>query len=298
MKDFRVAVVQMNCLLGANAENMDRHAEYVARAADEGADLVMFPEQSISGHWAEAGSNAAAESVPDGPSMQRLIELAANHGLFIAAGIGESAAGAVYNSFVIVGPEGFVGLQRKVHPSGDEYFFYRAGGGFDVFDLPFARVGVNICADGGYSESARVVALKGAEVLLCPNAARCGAAPADVEEERNRVAKVKAHRKLIDRVRARDNGMFVIVNDQVGVAGKIARASGFTGTADVVHAGGVLIVKPDAEVQAESRTDRFEEEMVVADLKAADLMKTRGRQCFNLTNRRPGAYGIIADPDV
>ena len=298
MKDFRIAVVQMNCPLGKNAESMARHAEYVARASDERADLVMFPEQSISGHWADAGYNAAAESVPDGPSTQRLIELAANHGLFIAAGIGESAAGAVYNSYVIVGPEGFVGLQRKVHPSGDEYFYYRAGGGFEVIDLPFARVGVNICADGSYPESARVVALKGAEVLLSPHAARCGAAPENVEEEQQRVANAKAHRKLIDRVRARDNGMFVIVTDQVGLAGRTAKPSGFTGTADVVHAGGVVIIKPSAEIQAESRTDRFEEEMVVADLKAEDLMTVRGRKCFNLTNRRPGAYGIIADPKV
>ncbi len=298
MRDFRIAVVQMNCPLGRNAESIDKHAEYVAKAAAEKADLLVFPEQSISGHWAEPGFNAAAEAVPDGPSTRRLIELAGDHGLFIAAGIGESAAGAVYNSYVLVGPAGFVGLQRKVHPSGDEYFFYRPGGGFDVFDLPFARIGINICADGSYPESARVVALKGAEVLLSPHAARCGPAPADVEDERRRVASAKRHRKLIDAVRARDNGLFVVVCDQVGLAGQVAAASAFTGSTDVVHAGGILIIKPDAEVLAESATDRFEDEMVVADLSAADLMAARGRKCFNLTNRRPGAYGIIADPNV
>jgi len=298
MKDFRVAAVQMNCPLGRNAESLARHADYVARAASAGADLVVFPEQSISGHWAEPGFNAAAEAVPDGPSTRELIALAAEHGLFIGAGIAESAAGAVYNSYAIVGPSGFVGLQRKVHPSGDEYFFYRAGGSFDVFELPFARVGVNVCADTNYPESARVAALKGAEVLLAPHAARCEAAPADVEEHRRRVAAAKARRRLVHAVRARDNGLFVVVADQVGVAGQVAARSAFTGTADVVHAGGVLIFKPDAELLAESATDRFEEEMVVADLAAADLASARGRPCFSLTNRRPGAYAIIADPNV
>ena len=298
MKDLRVAAVQMNVAFGHNAESLDVHADYVAQAAEAGADLVVFPEQSVSGHWAEPGFNAAAECVPDGPSTRRLVELAAKRGVFLAAGLAEAAAGAVYNSYLLIGPGGLVGVQRKVHPSGDEYFYYRAGGSFEVFDLPFGRIGVNICADISYPESARVVALKGAEILLAPHAARCGVAPADAEEEADRVRKAKDHAARIGWARARDNGMFLIHCNQVGVAGKVAAASGFTGTADVVHAGGILIHKPNGDLLAESKTTRFDPEMVVADLSAADLAAVRGGKCFNLTNRRPAAYGIIADPNV
>ncbi len=298
MKDFRIAAVQMNAGLGRSQENLKAHEGYVAAAAEAGAQLVVFPEQSISGHWAEPGFNAAAEAVPEGPGTRRLIELARARGIFIGAGLAEASAGAVYNSYVLVGPEGFLGLQRKVHPSGDEYFYYRAGGSFEVFQLPFARVGVNVCADCTYPESSRVAALKGAEVLLCPHAARCGPAPEDAQEERRRVAAAKARRRKVDGVRAMDNGLFVVVCDQVGLAGQVAAAGEFTHTRDVVHAGGCLILKPDGELLAESKTDRFEEEMVVADLAAADLAAARGRKCFNLTARRPGAYRIIADPEV
>ena len=298
MKDVRVAVVQMNVAFGRNAESVDRHAQYVGQAAEAGAELVVFPEQSVSGHWAEPGSNAAAESIPDGPSTRRLVELAARHGVFVGAGIAESAAGAVYNAYLLIGPAGLIGVQRKVHPSGDEYFYYRAGGSFEVFDLPFGRVGVNICADISYPESARVVALKGAEILLAPHAARCGAAPADADEEADRVGKAKDQAARVGWARARDNGMFLIHCNQVGKAGEVAAASGFTGTADVVHAGGILIHKPDGGLLAESKATGFAPEMVVADLSAADLDATRGRKCFSLTNRRPAAYGIIADPNV
>ena len=298
MKDFRVAAVQMNAGLGAQAENLAAHARHLAAAAGAGAQLVVFPEQSVSGHWAEPGFNAAAEPIPDGPSVCRLIELAGEHNIFVAAGIAELAAGAVYNTYFILGPDGLVGTQRKVHPSGDEYFYYRRGGSFEVIDLPFARIGVNVCADCNYPESARVAALKGAEVLLTPHAARCGAAPADEKAENARVSFGKERMTRILSVRASDNGLFVVHCNQVGVAGQVEKPSGFTGTRDVVHAGGVLIIGPDGQVQAESETNRFAEEMVVADLSADDLATVRGRRCFSLTNRRPEAYGIIADPNV
>lgn len=298
MKDFRIAAVQMNSGLGDNGENLKLHEQYMAEAAGAGAQLVAFPEQSVSGHWAEPGFSRAAEPVPGGPSTSRLVELCREHGLFAAAGLAELAGGAVYNSYLLVGPDGLVGLQRKVHPSGDEYFYYRPGGSFDPFDLPFARIGVNICADCTYPESSRVAALKGAEVLLCPHAARCGDAPKDAADQRRRVRDAKDHAGRIGSVRAADSGLFVVHCNQVGVAGQVKAASEFTGTRDVVHAGGVMIFKPDGQLLAESQTDRFEPEMVVADLRAEDLAAVRGRKCFSLTTRRPSAYGIIADPNV
>jgi len=298
MKDFRIAAVQMNSALGDNAGNLARHEPFVAAAAEAGAALVAFPEQSISGHWAEAGANAAAEAIPDGPSTQRLIALAGQHDIYIAAGLAEQAAGAIYNSYLIVGPGGVAGAQRKVHPSGDEYFFYRAGGGFEVFDLPFARVGVNVCADCNYPESSRVVALKGAEVLLAPHAARCGPAPADAEAERQKVERNKRNTRRVNTMRASDNGLFVVYCNQAGLAGQLAKPSGFTGTRDVVHAGGVLIFGPDGEVLAESQAENFADEMVLADLSAADLADQRGRQCFSLNLRRPAAYKVITDENV
>ena len=298
MKDFRVAAVQMNALLGKVEENLAAHEAWAARAADAGAQLVVFPESSVSSHLCEAGASRYAEPVPGGPSTQRLLAAAKRHGLFIGAGLAELANGAVYNSYVLVGPEGVVGVQRKVHPSGDEYFFYRAGSSFDVFDLPFARVGVNVCADNNFPESSRVSALKGAEVLLSVHAARCGPAPKDADDERARVRESKDSSRRRLRGRVVDNGFFLVFTNQSGLAGQVKEEGGWTNTRDVVHAGGVLIFKPDGEVIAESKGERFGDETVVADLKAEDLAAVRGRKCFNLTLRRPEAYGIIADTSV
>jgi predicted amidohydrolase len=298
MKDFRIAAVQMNGLLGRVEENLAVHERYVARAAEAGAQLVIFPECSVEGQWCEPGSSVAAEPVPDGPSSKRLLDLARRHGLYVGYGLAESAAGAVYNTYAIVGPGGFVGLQRKVHPSGDEYFFFRAGSSFDVFDLPFGRLGVNICADNVFPESSRVCALKGAELLIAPHAARCGAAPKDVEEERVRVRDNMDYYRKRYWCRVVDNGFFLVYVNQSGVAGQVKETSAWTGTRDVVHAGGIMVFKPDGSMLAESKSDRFGEEMVVTDPRAEDLVALRGRKCFGLLTRRPGAYGIIADTTV
>ena len=98
MEDFRIAAVQMNAALGGNAENLARHEAYIAQAAGRGAGLVVFPEQSISGHWAEPGFNRAAEPVPDGPSTRRLVELCRRHDVYVAAGLAEQSGGAVTSS--------------------------------------------------------------------------------------------------------------------------------------------------------------------------------------------------------
>ena len=127
-------------------ENLKKYFSYIEAAAAEGAKLIVLPEQSLQGYLPtlEAVSDETrayqlenAELVPEGPSTQLLIEKAKAHDIYIVWGMterDENDANVLYNSAVLVGPEGFVGKYRKVHQPGCESQIYTHGTKFDVFD--------------------------------------------------------------------------------------------------------------------------------------------------------------------
>ena len=280
MEDFRAAAVQMNAPLGEVEGNLDRIEGWTQRAASEGARLICFPELAVSGHWCDGEIWDVAEEVPGGLSCTRLERLAEELTCFLSVGIAELDAGLVYNTQMIIGPRGLIGKQRKLHMSADEYFHFRTGGSINVIDVGFCRLGIGICYDTVFPETARIAALKGAEVYLAPHAARCGQWTADADRQREKVATVKDHARMTFRSRACDNGMFVIYCNQAGPAGP-----------ETNHCGGILFVDPSGVVLAESETDVIEDDMVICDL-AAELYNARRRaRCFNLQTRRPEIYG-------
>ena len=119
MQDLTIAAIQMNAPVGEIERNLHTHVRLAKAAAGQGAELICFPELSITGHWCSGAVWSAAEAVPEGPSVQRMTTLAAELGVFISFGIAERDRGIAYNTQVVVGPEGYVGKQRKLHPSGD-----------------------------------------------------------------------------------------------------------------------------------------------------------------------------------
>ncbi|MGC9319744.1 MAG: nitrilase-related carbon-nitrogen hydrolase [Armatimonadota bacterium] len=282
MEDFRAAAIQMNAPLGQVEENLEQIEQWATEAAEQGAHLICFPELTISGHWCAGDIWDVSEPVPGGPSCERIERLAAELGCVISVGIAEREAGVVYNTQMIVGPEGLLGKQRKLHMSSDEYFHFRMGASINVIDIGVCRVGVGICYDTAFPETARIAAIKGAEVYLAPHAARCGQWIDDVEKQRQKVASVKENATMTFRSRAYDNGMFVIYCNQAGPAGE--------GTN---HCGGVLFVDPAGTVIAQSQAELIEAEMVVCDLEAEAYRSRRRSRCFNLQTRRPEIYGAI-----
>ena len=111
-----------------------------------------------------------SERVPDGPTTQACIELARQHRMHLVVGLPEQAGGQCYNSAIVVGPSGFLGSYRKTHLFCEETLFFSPGdSGFRVWDIGQARIGVMICFDWYYPESARTLALQGAEILCHPS---------------------------------------------------------------------------------------------------------------------------------
>lgn len=176
----RIATVSMQSDPRDKEKNFQKMASFIQDAAKEGANLVLFPEESLTGVGTEGmymicGEDRqfihhAAELVPEGKSTQKLIELARKHGLYICWGMAEKDPerfDVTYNTMVLVGPEGFVGKYRKVHlPLCERLIHYPGRDGYQVFDTSIGKIGIEICYDICFPEVARSLALDGAQIIL------------------------------------------------------------------------------------------------------------------------------------
>ena len=290
MHDFTIALVQHGSPVGHKQANLDSTTAWVHKAKKQGAALVCLPELNLTGHAGHPAMVTDAEPVPGGECVDRLCKLAAELGLYICAGIAEDDRGIHYNTQFVVGPDGYIGKQRKVHLSADEYYYFRGGTDLPVFDLPVARVGIIICYDNLLPEMSRSLAVKGAELLLCPHAARLGKWPRQAGDRRKAVQGVKDNWRLVHRCRAYDNGCYVAVCNTAGRS-----AVGIRGV-EANHAGGCLVVDPSGQVMAESRTKDVRDEILVVRLQAKPVADRRRSTCFNLQTRRPEVFAALSQP--
>ena len=164
----------------------------------------------------------------DGRIFRTIQEQAKECGIVVSYGFCELYRGTHYNTSALVGPDGLIGLQRKVHASYDEFFRFRQAYEWGVYDLGFCTVGTAICHDSDFFESWRILALKGAEVILLPHANRTMPAGGGVltfdgrERELTEEDMLRAQEELLEArpspprlhdFLARDNGVFAVFSD-------------------------------------------------------------------------------------
>jgi predicted amidohydrolase len=166
----RVAVVQFSPAAGELDVNFERVAgETTALGA---IDLVVFPELTVTG---PVGDRETAERIADtipGRISERLGAVAERSGAYLVAGLVERDAetGNLFNSAVLVGPEGFVGTYRKLHLTAEDRSWATPGNlGLPTFDIPLGRVGILIGYDTLFPEAARALAIDGADIIACPS---------------------------------------------------------------------------------------------------------------------------------
>lgn len=163
--------VQFDCRLAEPGRNADFVAgEIVDAVGETGARLVVFPEAALTGYVFESEAEALAGAIDAyGPELRQIASACADAGAWAVVGAVERAEGRLYNAAFLVGPDGVAGRYRKVHTLclGVDRFA-RRGDGFRVWDLPIGRIGLNICYDGTFPESARTLKLKGAELIVLP----------------------------------------------------------------------------------------------------------------------------------
>ena len=166
-----VACVQMRPEVGNKAKNVARSIECIEQAVGDGAQLVVLPELCNSGYVFENMEEAVAlsEPVPGGESCNTWSGLAAKLNVHIVAGINERDGDDLFNSSVVIGPSGHLATYRKVHLWNNENLFFKPGNlGFPVVDTPVGKLGTFICYDTWFSESYRLCAVQGADIICLP----------------------------------------------------------------------------------------------------------------------------------
>ena len=180
MNKIRVAATNVTPCFNKK-KNLEKLLSMIEKAAQSQVQLIVFPEQVLQGYLpclvGPLTSDTLryqvehAECVPEGNSTQAVIEAAKRYHMYVAYGMTERSKtnyGVLYNTAVLVGPEGYIGSYRKVHQPVDEKHVYYPGDKFSVFDTPIGRIGLEICVDSAFPESARELALQGAENIIHP----------------------------------------------------------------------------------------------------------------------------------
>ena len=285
MQDIRVAAIATINRPGEPQANLANHESWARRAADEGAELILFPEMGITGYWTDSRLWHVAEPVP-GPSIAELERVAKDLGVIVCAGIAEKEHDIVFNSQALVGPNGYIGKSRKLHIPIAEYAYWRGGYDAPVHDTGKCRVGINICFDNWFCESSRLVTLKGAEVLLSPWVWSKGKSTTKAEAvSANR--SWKEHGGRVFPARAYENGLFVVV---VNASGPVDE-KGFLYNGHPV----CLVYDPQGQKIAESDDDATGEAMVIATLKAETIDARRAEGHYHPKYRRPEAYSGLTE---
>lgn len=254
----------------------------LGQARERGAELLALPEAALGGYLSSLHGepdDQPPQLDPDGPEIRRLIALAGE--TVVVAGYCERAprdGGRPYNSAVCVTGDGVLGRHRKVHQPLDENASYAAGDGFTAFDTPVGRLGMMICYDKAFPESARSIALDGARIGVCISAwpaSRTNAAPVLADDRWTR------RFDLFDRARALENQIVWVSANQSGRWG------------DLRFMGHAQIVDPDGVVRA-STAERTGLAVARLDV-AAERAAVRAR-IDHLGDRRAAAYAPAPAP--
>ena len=165
---MRAGFYQFNPVFGEKEHNIATVADAL-NGID--AELMVLPEFFATGYQFISMDEVAhlAEKVPGGKTTEALVGLSHKHGLYIVAGLPEKDGKHFYNSAVITGPEGFIGVYRKTHLFFEEKLWFSPGNtGFNVFKTDIGKIGIMICFDWFFPESMRALALQGAQVIAHP----------------------------------------------------------------------------------------------------------------------------------
>jgi beta-ureidopropionase len=254
---------------------MDKHEAYIAQAADSGAQITCLQEIFTGPYFCaeqETRWYDSTELIPNGPTVQRMQELAKKHRMAIIVPIYEvEQAGVYYNTAAVIDATGnYLGKYRKTHiphvaPGFWEKFYFRPGNlGYPVFDLGFAKIGVYICYDRHFPEGARALGLNGAEIVFNPSAT---------------VAGLSEHLWKIEQpAHAVANGYFIGAINRVGTEAPW-NIGHFYGTS--------YFCNPRGQIIASASRDK--DEVLVADLDLDQIKEVRQTWQF-FRDRRPDAY--------
>jgi len=268
--------------------NIAKAKEMVQHAAARGAKIVLLPELFETPYFCQdqsAAHFALARPFEGNPVIAEFANLAAELGVVLPLSFFERANNVYYNALAMIDADGHVlGRYRKSHipdgPGYQEKFYFRPGdSGFQVWQTRHGRLGAGICWDQWFPESARIMALKGAEILFYPTAIGSEPPPAPPVDSRD-------HWRRVMQGHAAANYVPLVAANRIGAE------RGEAGT--LTFYGSSFIAGPTGEILAE--LGRAEEGVVVADVDLGAIAKARNSWGL-FRDRRPDLYGPLLTAD-
>jgi nitrilase len=254
--------------------DLQRIATLIEHARGSGVSLLVLPDAALGGYLADL-RHPDPEALPpaidqDSPYLKRIAALAAE--MVVCVGYCEAADENRYNAAVCVTGDGLLGHHRKVHQPPGEVAAYSAGNTFAAFDTPVGRVGMLIDYDKTFPESARSLALDGAEIVAC-----LSAWPTSITNRAPRMAQDRQSRlfDLYDQARAAENQVVLASANQTGAMGGMR----FLGQAKVVGPGGDILARTWSKAG-----------IAVAEVDVSAEIANARRVLHHLGERRPVAY--------
>jgi N-carbamoylputrescine amidase len=280
-----VAATQMSCDWDIDG-NLKRAASLIQRAANDGANIILIQELFATPYFCKDQLEeyfSLAESVEDSRVISHMQALADEHDVVLPVSFFERHNNAFYNSLVVVDADGsIVSHYRKTHiPDGpgyqEKYYFSPGDTGFMVSNTRYAKIGVAICWDQWFPETARILALQGAELLFYPTA--IGSEPVSGVKSRD-------HWRRTMQGHSAANMLPVIASNRIGSeAGE---------TCSLVFYGSSFITDNKGEIQESASTDK--EEVLLHEF---DLQKNAVERVSwgMFRDRRPELYGPLLSLD-
>jgi predicted amidohydrolase len=246
--NIKLALAQISSKRENKKENLGKIEEFTQKAREEAADLVIFPELSLTGYVVHDQIYELAETIP-GPSTQRIEELAKKTGAHIIFGmpeLSEKTEATIFNTAVFVSPKGFIGKYRKMylptHSVFEEKRYFRPGYQTAAFNTALGNIGLCICYDIFFPEVFRLTRLKGAELIVCISASP---------------AVRRGYFEILTAARALENTAFLAYVNLAGVEDGLQ------------FWGGSRLVSPAGDLLAKAKYD--EEDLVICEVDYSDM---------------------------
>ncbi len=288
MQDFRIALMQCGLTVtGRIEENLERIDAFLRQAAARRADLAVFPETTLCGYANDPRLARERALSRDDARVEKAVALTRDHGLHCAFGFFELDGADLFNSYAVAGQGRLLGVHRKVHVPPREKGFFTPGSGFEVFELPFAKVGLSICYDNEFCESHMCLALQGAELIVMP------AGWADHWEREDYVEPCATDAEVVEERRRWMHMMFGARCRDAGTYSALVNHAGLEREGPWKFVGKSMVFAPTGKALGEARA--WGDDMLFADLSASLLQRYRSMDAYVLRARRPSAYRPLVD---
>lgn len=263
---MKVGFIQFAPVLGDVQANIRKIDGFISLAKT--ADLLVLPELCNSGYNFQSREQAwrTSEEMKDGIFVRYLESVCREHNLYVVSGLNERDNDSLYNTAILIGPEGYVGKYRKLHLFVNEKDYFTPGNaGLPVFDIGLCKVGMLICFDWIFPEVWRILALKGADIICHPS---------------NLVIPGLAQKAIP--VYGLTNRVYIITANRIGTERDLT----FTGLSTIADPRGDILVQA-------SQSDEEVKAVSIDIALARDKMVTPRNDIF--ADRRPEEYTSLAE---